>query len=344
MPIKGQIDDKAESNPLISILMPVKNAEIFLNECIDSIINQAEGNWELIAINDHSSDSSFEILTSYSRSDSRIKAIQNKGNGIIRALRTALKCARGSLITRMDADDIMTMSKLKILKKNILQAGEGSIAVGGVRYFSNDELGEGYKKYALWLNGLTSKGDNFKEIYKECVIPSPCWMLHKSDLVNCEAFDSDIYPEDYDLCFRFYKNKLRVTPCVDILHLWRDHQERSSRNLPEYSDNFFLVLKLKYFVTIDYDVKKRLIIWGAGKKGKKVAASLQEKGIAFTWVCNNSKKIGRDIYGITLENPKNLNLKSQCQVLIVVANQKDKKMISVHPAIMTKDSEVFHFC
>ena len=64
---------------IISILMPVKNTALFLNECLDSIVNQNELNFELIAIDDHSTDESYSILNNYSNKDSRIKVFKNSG-------------------------------------------------------------------------------------------------------------------------------------------------------------------------------------------------------------------------------------------------------------------------
>ena len=64
------------SNPTISILMPVKNTAPFLNECLDSIINQSETDFELIAIDDHSTDESHSILNEYSIKDKRVKVFK----------------------------------------------------------------------------------------------------------------------------------------------------------------------------------------------------------------------------------------------------------------------------
>ena len=83
------------------------------------------------------------------------------------------------------------------------------MATGLVKYFSETTLGDGYQKYEQWLNQLTLENRNFEDIYKECVIPSPAWMCHRDDLDNCGGFAQQQYPEDYDLCFRFYKNKLK---------------------------------------------------------------------------------------------------------------------------------------
>ncbi|MCW9041214.1 MAG: glycosyltransferase, partial [Flavobacteriales bacterium] len=81
---------------MISIIMPVKNTSLYLSECLNSIINQTEKNWELIAVNDHSTDNSKEILASFANQDNRIKVWDNTGNGIIDALQLAYSKSSGT--------------------------------------------------------------------------------------------------------------------------------------------------------------------------------------------------------------------------------------------------------
>ncbi len=307
--------------------MPVKNTASFLNACVDSILSQTYPHWELIAIDDHSTDSSFSILKEYEEKDHRIKVLKNKGDAIIPALQLAFKNSNGQLITRMDSDDIMSSNKLEELSHILIEKGEGSLAVGLVEYFSDSSLGEGYKKYADWLNNLSYKEIHFTEIYKECVIPSPCWMIWKKDLERCEAFDPDIYPEDYDLCFRFYKEKLNILPVLKTLHLWRDHGNRTSRNDPKYLDNQFTSFKVQKFLEIDYHSSSNLVLWGAGKKGKNIAKEFIRHHIPFKWICDNKNKIGKDIYGIILEDYNSLPFLPHQQIIISVSSPKDIKEI-----------------
>lgn len=313
--------------PLVSILTPFKNTEFFLGECIESIINQTYSNWELIIVDDHSNDNSYDVVYNFAKIDNRIKLLKNSGNGIISALQLAFSQSQGKLITRMDSDDVMTSNKIEILASNLLKHGEKHIAVGLVQYFSKDGVGPGYKSYETWLNGLTISGNNYTEIYKECVIPSPCWMAYRKDLIACGAFNPNIYPEDYDLTFRFYKSGLKCIPCDKILHHWRDYSTRTSRTHIHYAQNHFTSLKTKHFLDIDYNPLKTLVIWGAGTKGKIIAKMLVERNIPFKWVCDNPNKIGKTIYGQemlpfrvmgTIENP---------QSIITVANKKAQKEI-----------------
>ena len=315
-------------NPLISILMPVKNAGKYLYECLDSIVQQTETSWELIAVDDFSQDDSWQLLNTFSTQDERIICLKNTKPGIIPALRSAFKLSKGSLITRMDADDRMALDKLALLSQACSANGSKSLATGFVSYFSDATLGLGYQKYAAWLNGLTQHGANYTEIYKECVIPSPCWMIHREDLVRCGSFDSSRYPEDYDLCFRFYEQQMKVYGVPQVLHHWRDHPQRASRNDPNYADNTFLDLKLFYFLKLDYKPSMPLVIWGAGAKGKRIALELKQKGLGFLWLCNNPRKIGQEIYGVNLMDDNGEHLPTgPCQVIVAVANPDDQAVI-----------------
>ncbi len=312
---------------MVSILMPVYNTATYLRECLDSILYQSFTDWELIAVNDFSTDESWSILQLYQSKDSRIKAFRNTEKGIIPALRFAFQQSKGDFITRMDADDRMAQHKLKILHQLLNTSGRGFVATGLVEYFSSQTLGAGYINYANWLNELTLRQANFQDIYKECVIPSPCWMLHKSDLIRCGAFTSNVYPEDYDLCFRMYEQKLKVISENIILHYWRDYPNRTSRTNEHYSDNRFLALKMHYFLKLDYQPEKTLYLWGAGKKGKWVAKSLINSGINFTWVCNSDSKIGHNIYGVMLRSFEEIDNNHNIQLIIAVAAPDDKRMI-----------------
>jgi glycosyltransferase involved in cell wall biosynthesis len=314
-------------NPLVSILIPFKNVEEYLEECLESIRSQTYQNWEVIAINDHSDDNSLAIAERFSQLDNRFKIFTNTESGIITALRKAYEHCSGEFISRMDADDHMTIDRIHTMLTSLKEKGEGSLAIGQVKYFAKDGVNDGYDRYEKWLNQLTAGGTNFEDIYKECVIPSPCWMVHKTDLEVCGAFLPNRYPEDYDLAFRFYQKGLTCIPCNKILHYWRDYDTRTSRTSIHYAQNYFLEIKLHYFLKLEYNPNKTLVIWGAGKKGKTIAKSLTESNIHFKWVCDNPKKIGKDIYGVKLIHFSELQTFINPQSIITVANEEEQMSI-----------------
>ncbi|MDG1573017.1 glycosyltransferase family 2 protein [Robiginitalea sp. M366] len=315
--------------PLVSLLMPFRNTAAYLPECLDSIRVQSYLHWELLAVDDHSTDASRSLLEQAAREDERIRVLEPQGRGIIPALRQAYRHSRGSLISRMDSDDRMDPQRMETMSRQLVENGEGHLALGLVRYFSDRGISNGYARYESWLNALTASGANFSEIYKECVIPSPCWMAWRTDLERCGAFKPDRYPEDYDLCFRFYADGLTCLPSSELLHYWRDYEARTSRNSEHYAQNYFLEIKTHYFLHLDHDPTRPLVIWGAGFKGKKVARLLDQAGVPFRWVCDNPNKIGKRIYGHLMEPYRVLQKEDRPQSIVTVANASAQKDIRV---------------
>ncbi len=325
---------------MISILIPVKNAERYFPECLNSILAQTEVNWELLIVNDGSTDRSKQIALDYANKDERITVLDNEGDGIIEALRTAYKHSTGEFITRMDADDIMPPNKLETLRTSLQKHGAGHVATGLVKYFAQEGVKPGYQHYESWLNNLTRIGNNYSDIYRECVIPSPCWMTYRSDLDACSAFEPDRYPEDYDLTFRFMQQGLKVIPCHEVLHLWRDHSDRTSRNHPNYQDNRFLELKLHWFLELSHDPTKTLVVWGAASKGKLIARKLIESEVDFRWMCNNPNKINKTVYNTLIEDVAGIKDLTDFQAIILVANKDEQADIR---AQLTEE-QAFFFC
>tara|TARA_E500000318_G_scaffold73375_1_gene68018 strand:+ start:428 stop:1435 length:1008 start_codon:yes stop_codon:yes gene_type:complete len=333
-------------NGKVSIIIPFKNTVHYLPECLDSIVNQSYTDWEVLAVNDNSTDESYELLTSYSNKDERIKVFQNKGSGIIPALQTGYAKNNGAFVTRMDSDDIMRPNRLEVMVNSLHETGPGYIAVGQVKYFSDRGISNGYERYEEWLNGLTSTGNNFDEIYKECVIPSPCWMVHREDFEKCEGFKPQRYPEDYDLTFRFYEQGFKIIPCDPVLHMWRDYDTRTSRTHEHYAQNYFLDIKLHYFLKLNHDLTRPLVVWGAGFKGKKIAKGLKKQGLEFVWLCDNPKKIGKSIYGKELVHFEALQNLNNPQSIITVANENAQKEIRRYFSELEQSpmQDYFFFC
>jgi glycosyltransferase involved in cell wall biosynthesis len=333
--------------PDISILMSFYNAVPFLRECLDSALAQSETSWEFILVNNHSTDSGPAIAREYSLKDPRFRVFENEGKGIIPALRTAYAQARGRLITRMDADDIMAGNKLSALRKELERQGPGHLATGLVSYFSHEgPVGNGYTRYAAWLNKLTSLGENFRDIYRECVIPSPCWMAYREDLDRSGAFSADVYPEDYDLCFRFYRAGLKVASVREVLHHWRDYSSRTSRNDPRYANPFYFDLKLPWFCKLEYEKDHELVLWGGGGKGKTIAKWLNQNQYPFRWVVGNSSKQGQTIYGRKIEPASIIEDLDNPLVIIAVSMPavQEKMRAFLNGIGLSRGKHYFFFC
>lgn len=310
--------------------MPCKNAEPFLHECIGSIIDQSYSNWELVVCDDGSTDDSRNLLKGFCEKDSRINYIKNRGTGIISALKLAYELSTGSFITRMDADDKMPPNKLETLHSLLTESKhKDAVSTGKVKYFPEELIQDGYRTYEGWINNLCDNDTHWKEIYKECVIPSPCWMMHRSTFNKIGAFSSNVYPEDYELVWRMFMNDLKVLCSKQVLHYWRDHSKRTSRNSETYQTQTYFKLKVEYMLQIPKLKEKKWIVWGAGKKGKTLVQHLIQNGKKnISWVCNNPKKIGLKIYGIKLQDYLQLRLRDrEVAILVTVSNTQERERI-----------------
>ncbi len=104
-----------ESTPIISVIVPVYNVKNYINRCIDSILNQSFSNFELILVDDGSTDGSENICEEYALKDSRIKVIHQKNAGQAAARNNGVKAAKGEWIAFIDSDDSVNSQLLKAL-------------------------------------------------------------------------------------------------------------------------------------------------------------------------------------------------------------------------------------
>jgi glycosyltransferase involved in cell wall biosynthesis len=271
------------NKPLISILMPAYNAGLFIESCLVSILMQDFKDWELIIVNDFSTDNTTEIVEQFLRKDSRVRLFNNRVKGIIPALSLAFENSNGTFITRMDADDLMPANKLKILLDELQKRDLKTVVTGKVEYFSDTDVSAGYLRYQDWLNQRVQHRDFYENIYRECIVASPNWMVHRTCFENDIDLNSLRYPEDYDLVFQWYKNKYRIIGIEGITHLWREHENRTSRHSIHYQQTSFFELKTNYFLGLEVGDLKSVQLIGAGKKGKMVANILRSKSIDFNW-------------------------------------------------------------
>lgn len=120
------------ATPAISIVIPVYNAEKYLKECLDSVINQTMKNIEIICIDDGSVDGSLNILKKYAKQDLRIRIYDQKNSGVSAARNVGIQAAQGECIIFIDSDDYVDLSMMEILWKNYQKHQADIIVYGGV--------------------------------------------------------------------------------------------------------------------------------------------------------------------------------------------------------------------
>jgi glycosyltransferase involved in cell wall biosynthesis len=223
--------------PLISVVMPVYNAERYLNDSIQSILNQTFKDFEFIIINDGSTDHSKKILEKFKKEDKRIVLINNTKNlGLQKTLNRGLKIAKGRYIARMDADDISLPNRLGI-QFSYLEKNKDIFLIGGSAIVI-DEEGEKI--------GSLLKGNNPKKIQKKLLKYNP--FVHPSIMFrNTKEFfyrEKFICSEDYDLYLRMISNKKLIVNIPDFLIRYRITKNSFVSTMPH---QLFYLNKAKEF-------------------------------------------------------------------------------------------------
>lgn len=208
------------ANPEISVIMPVYNAADFLAESIESILNQTFVDFELIILNDKSTDNSLEIISNYQRSDSRIIIINKDINiGPANLRNEGLRIAKGEFVALMDADDIALPRRFEkqitVLKNN----SEIGLCGTWFTFFGSENklIKHSEKPDAIKISFLHS-----------CAIGNPTVMLRKNILDSLE-FDNEYVPvEDYDLWSRLLA-KTSFYNIPESLLNYRQHSNNISK-------------------------------------------------------------------------------------------------------------------
>jgi len=209
-----------DSHPKITVLLPVYNGDKYLRESIESILKQTFNNFELIIINDGSTDNSLKIAKSFN--DPRIKIINNKKNlGIIKSLNIGLSQAKGKYIARLDADDISLKNRLET-QYSFLEKNKDIILIGGWAEIINDK-GEYIRK----KTPVTS----FEQIkYWAMFIGNPfihsSVFFRKDNIKSIGGYSHNYkHVEDYDLYLRLIKNGYKIINLPEIFIKYRIHDQ-----------------------------------------------------------------------------------------------------------------------
>jgi len=213
--------------PKISVIMPVYNAEKFLDESIKSILSQTFQDSEFIIINDGSMDNSLKIIKEYARKDKRIVLINNAKNlGLQKTLNKGLKAASGRYIARMDADDISLPNRLGI-QYNYLEKHPEIFLLGGSAIVIDEE---GKRM------GSFRKQDNPSRVRKK--LGKSNSIIHSSIVFRNEGLsyrEKFKTSEDYDFYLRALSSGKKITNLSDFLIKYRISKNSFVSTKPDQS-------------------------------------------------------------------------------------------------------------
>jgi glycosyl transferase family 2 len=291
-------------------LLPVRDGEEHLAESISSVEEQAFPDFEVVALDDGSTDDTYEILHAWASRDSRVRVSSSEAAGIVPALERGRGMAQGRYLARMDADDISEPGRFGAQFE--LMELDPALAIVGcdVEYFPRDHVRAGALRYERWLNTPTTRGEVEREIFVECPLAHPSFFMRSDRVQEVGGYRDMGWAEDYDLVFRLWRAGGGVSKVPDRLLRWREGPDRLSRTDARYSLDSFRSCRVHHLVRAFPHVARGVAIWGAGPVGKALSRALAEEGVpvrAFAEV--DPKKIGQNIHGAqVLDTPECLAL------------------------------------
>jgi len=307
--------------PRISVLLPCRDAAAFLDEAVASLLAQRYEDFEIIAVDDGSTDDTGKKLAAWAAADRRVRVCRTPGQGIVAALTAALAAARGGLIARMDADDVAEPTRLE--KQVALLSADSRVAAcgTGVRYFPRRIVRDGARRYEAWINALAHPEDLARDVFVECPIAHPTLMVRREALVGVGAWRAAPWPEDFDLILRLHVGGFALANVPEVLHHWRERPDRLSRTDPRYSLDAFQRCRAHYLAMSELDGRRALII-GAGPVGKSLARALRAEGADIAaFIDLDPRKIGQQIHGTPVHGREALGRFRGAYALAAVGNE-----------------------
>ncbi len=266
------------THPRVSVLMPVFDSRTTLPEALGSIFDQTFNDFEVVAVDDGSSDGSAAILDSWAGRDPRLLVFHEGHRGIIETLNHGLGQCRGEYVARMDADDRMHPERLEKQVAMLDARPEISVAACLVEIVSKGPVPEGMRAYQEWLNGLVSPEEIAREIFVESPIAHPSATFRREEILALGAYRDPGWVEDYDLWLRCHNAGKKFAKVPEVLFYWREHLGRVTRTDPRCSVENFIRAKAHYLAAGPLQGRDALFIWGAGQAGRRLGKHLSRHG------------------------------------------------------------------
>jgi len=302
--------------PSISVILPVCNSEATIAEAVDSILGQTCAAFELIIVDDGSSDDTQHIVERYASRDERVRLVAQKHAGIIAALQRGCALALGQFIARMDADDIAEPTRLERQRSFMESAPHLALCGAQVTMFG-ETVGEGRRRYELWLNRLTTPDAVMRERFIECPVAHPAFFFRREWYDRVGGYQDQGWPEDYDLVLRTIEARGEVTNVSEPLIRWRERPDRHSMTHPRYSLKQFRACKRHYLKRSVLNNDAPFYQWGAGEVGKAWLREWDEAAPVVA-VDIHPRKIGKRIHRVPIIPPDQLPRAGECVILVAV--------------------------
>ncbi|OCR93413.1 glycosyltransferase family 2 protein [Campylobacter fetus] len=220
--------------PKISVIIPCFNAEGFLKECLESLLNQSFKDIEVIAINDGSSDDTLDILNKFASIDSRITIIDQQNSGASAARNAGIKASNGKFIMFLDSDDFLSSNEILHKLYNIALNLDADLVFGDFNYYKNGEIR--YQKNYICDEGIVDKEqflfDYFTLNPSKSTFPTVCAKIIKTEILknnNLEFLKDVFIAEDANLNAKIIWLANKIAKLNDPIYNYRIGDNNSSK-------------------------------------------------------------------------------------------------------------------
>ena len=220
--------------PEISVFMPVYNGEKYLRQSIDSVLNQTFENFELVCVDDSSSDKSFQILQEYEKKDARVIVLQKENGGNVpKSWNFVIPKLRGKFISYISQDDLMSQNNLYENYTRYLETGADIVIPKMIFYYEDNSL----DSKLLGLGDKIISGEEAFEL-------SLSWSIHgftlcKAEIMKSESFNEDAYNSDEYITRKNYLLSRTVAFSNGIFYYRQNNPNAITR---KFHPRFFEVL------------------------------------------------------------------------------------------------------
>ncbi|WP_018123200.1 glycosyltransferase family 2 protein [Desulfovibrio oxyclinae] len=292
--------------PRVSVTLPCYNCEPTLARTLDSLLSQTLEDFEILAVDDGSTDATRTILDEYARRDERLRPMSIEHGGVIKAANTAIAKARAPYIARMDADDEALPERLAAQAALLDSRPDIGLVGCRIRFGGCRESCAGYAHYVDWTNTLLDHEAISLNRFVEFPVPNPSIMYRRECVEHHGSYREGDFPEDYDLLLRWLESGVRAAKVDEELLVWNDPPDRISRNHERYAVEAFYRVKSGYLARWLERHNPRhpeVHILGSGRTTRKRADMLLEHGITFAAYYDvDPNKIGHVVHGVPVRN------------------------------------------
>lgn len=309
----------------VSVVLPVFNADQSIELAVRSILAQTFADFELIVVDDGSTDETVRVVSRIS--DSRLRLVQCPHRGVAAAANSATEVARGPLIARMDADDI---SHPRRLEEQHRLLREQNLDVVGCQVHILDPSGpetESMRRYAHWINEETIDHDQIVGLrFIELPLVNPTILARRSYFEL--GFRDDEFPEDYDLMLRAAACGMAFGKVEQVLFEWADRPDRLTRTDSRYSVSAFTRCRQAHLRVGPLHGIDQVDLWGVGQTGKPWLRWLQSQGVTVRHAYDVSKrKVGTQIHGVQVAHSDTLPDTDGTPLIIAVGAASAREVI-----------------